>query len=197
MKKELTKKQKLTLAKKEKIYEVAISLFKEYGYENTSIRDICKNANVTTGSLYNFYENKADILNDFKEKLIEQTHLSLKEDNINIDNPLETIIYYVTSLLSIFNDLGSEMTLNLHNHTRNGWKDKLDSTLLLEHFISLCQKNNTMIDDLSPQDTAGAINTIIYGLIYHWCDQNGNYNILEKAKQLLPLLLSTFIKKSI
>lgn len=195
MKKELTKKQQLTLAKKEKIYEVAIALFKEYGYENTSIRDICKNANVTTGTLYNLYENKAAILNNFKEKLTENANIPLQENNINIENPLETIMNYIISVLSTFNELGAEMTLNLHNNRGNIWDNKTEGTRLLENFIHLCQENNTINDNLSEQETADAINTIIYGLVYQWCDQKGTYHLIDKSKKLLPLFLSPFIKK--
>lgn len=194
MKKELTKKQQMTLAKKERIYEVAIALFKEYGYEKTSIRDICKNANVTTGSLYNLYENKAAILNNFKEKLTQNANLALQENNINLENPLETLMNYILSILSTFNELGAEMTLSLHNNRGNVWDNKTEGTDLLEKFVHLCQKNNTMKDDLSKQETADAINTIIYGLIYQWCDQNGTYNLIDKSKKLLPLFLSPFLK---
>lgn len=194
MKKELTKKQQMTLAKKERIYEVSIALFKKYGYEKTSIRDICKNANVTTGSLYNLYENKAAILNNFKEKLTQNANLALQENNINIENPLETLMNYILSILSTFHELGAEMTLSLHNNRGNVWDNKTEGTDLLEEFVNLCQKNNTMKDDLSKQETADAINTIIYGLIYQWCDQNGKYNLIDKSKKLLPLFLSPFLK---
>lgn len=193
MKKELTKKQQETLAKKEKIYKVAVSLFKEYGYEDTSIRDICKNADVTTGTLYNLYENKADILNTFKEKLTEQSNLPLQNNHINIDNPLDTITNYIMAVLSAFHELGAEMTLNLHSQRGHIWDDKSEGTLLLEKFILSCQKEKTMIDGLSAEELADDINTIIYGLIYQWCDQRGNYDLITKANKSLPLLLSPFI----
>lgn len=194
MKKELTKKQKETLAKKDKIYKVAITLFKEYGYENTSIRDICKNAKVTTGSLYNLYENKAAILkNYFKEKLSEDYSLALQKDSMEIDNPLKIITNYIMSILSTFNELGYEMTLSLHSQREDTWYNKTEGTVLLEDFVALCQKNNTITNELSAEDTAEAINTIIYGLVYQWCNQKGTYNLIEKANQLLPFLLSSFI----
>lgn len=196
MKKELTEKQKQTLAIKEKIFEVAIQLFKEYGYENTSVRDICKYANITTGSLYNLYDNKADILNTFKEKLTKEANLMLQEDYLNIDNPIETLNTYIVAVLSMFNELGVEMTLNLHNVRGNVWDNKTEGTILLENFIALCQKNNTIIDDLSAEETADTINTIIYGLVYQWCDQKGEYDLIEKSKKRLSLMLSPFIKSS-
>lgn len=193
MKKNLTPKQQATLAKKEKIYEVAIALFREYGYENTSIREICANANVTTGSLYNLYENKAAILYNFKDKLTEKANIILMEANVDAYHPLDTITNYLLSILLAFHELGVEMTLQLHNQHKKIWNQKTEGTLLLENYILLCQKHHTMRDDMSKEEIADAINTIAFGLIYQWCEGNGDYDLIEKASRRLPIFLSPFI----
>ncbi len=196
MKKVLTKKQKEMQEKKENICTIAISLFKEYGYENTSIRDICKNAHVTIGSLYNLYDNKISILKAyFEEEITEDYFLALEADNIHIDDPLKTITNYIFIILSTFNDLGYEMTLSLHSQRHYTWYDKTEGTRLLKDFIADCQKQHTIISDLSAEDSAEAINTIIYGLVYQWANQKGTYSLIDKAKQFLPILLSGFIYK--
>lgn len=194
MEKQLTEKQKQTLAKKNRIYEVAIELFKEYGYDNTSVRDICNMANVTTGTLYNLYENKAAILYCFKEKLDETCHTPLLDEHINIDAPLETITNYIISILHMFDELGAEMTLKIHTYHASIWKQKTESTVLLERFVNKAQNHGTLSTLLDVESTAEAINTIVFGLVYQWCDQNGQYNLIEKGNQLLPLLLKTFEK---
>jgi len=53
---------------REKLLEAAKADFLENGYRNASLRRICKNAGVTTGALYFFFENKEALLN----ALIEQ-----------------------------------------------------------------------------------------------------------------------------
>ena len=53
---------------REKLLEAAKADFLENGYQNASLRRICKNAGVTTGALYFFFENKEALLN----ALIEQ-----------------------------------------------------------------------------------------------------------------------------
>jgi AcrR family transcriptional regulator len=192
MAKQLTNKQKQTLAKKNNIYKTAIKLFKQYGYDNISVRDICKEAGVTTGSLYNLYENKAAILYCFKEKLTEKSNNPLLENNINIDNPIETIQNYITSILFMFDELGYDMTLKLHTQHNLIWNEKTEGTLLLENFVEKAQQNNTLSKQLNASQTTEAINTIIYGLVYQWCDQNGSYDLLKKSQEILPLLLKSF-----
>lgn len=46
---------------KAKLLQSAKAEFIEKGYMNASLRNICKNAGVTTGALYFFFEDKADL----------------------------------------------------------------------------------------------------------------------------------------
>lgn len=50
-----------TLETKEKLLNSAKQEFLKNGFENASLRTICKSAGLTTGALYFFFENKEDI----------------------------------------------------------------------------------------------------------------------------------------
>ena len=54
--------QKRSIEKKEKIIEAATRIFMENGYFSTNTADIAKEANISTGSVYAYYEDKKDIL---------------------------------------------------------------------------------------------------------------------------------------
>lgn len=60
-KKEPTKRQLQAKASKEKIFDTAQSLFATYGYENVTVADICREANVSVGLFYNYFKSKSDI----------------------------------------------------------------------------------------------------------------------------------------
>jgi AcrR family transcriptional regulator len=47
---------------KEKIFEVSIDLFSEYGYDGVSIRQIAKEVGIKESSIYNHYKSKKSIL---------------------------------------------------------------------------------------------------------------------------------------
>lgn len=193
MTKKLTAKQQQTLEKKNRIYEVAIKLFKEDGYENTNIRDICEQAGVTTGSLYNLYENKVAILNTFKEKLTEKSVQPLENDP-DIKQPYHTIEAYILSILQVFDEIGADLTLVLHSQRGNFYDEKTKGIILLEDYIMDCLKHKTIKSKFSSNQLVEAIITIIYGLIYKWCDNKGRYNLLTQSKDELPLLLENLLK---
>jgi len=48
-------------AKRAQILEVALHLFAEKGFQNTSIQDICEAARVSVGSIYFYFSNKESI----------------------------------------------------------------------------------------------------------------------------------------
>ena len=57
----LTKRQLQAISTKKKIYNSAMELMDKRGFENTTIEDISKKADVSVGASYHFYKSKDDI----------------------------------------------------------------------------------------------------------------------------------------
>ena len=55
---------------KEKLLQVAKEEFLEKGYNDSSLRNICKKANVTTGALYFSFKNKEDLFSNLVDKAL-------------------------------------------------------------------------------------------------------------------------------
>ncbi len=58
--------------KKLLIMNVAMELFALHGYENTSISQIAKKANISKGLLYNYFESKEELLKAILDKGIDE-----------------------------------------------------------------------------------------------------------------------------
>ena len=54
--------ERIRLKSEEKILKVALVLFGRYGYERTSIRMIAREANISLGLMYNYFESKEVLL---------------------------------------------------------------------------------------------------------------------------------------
>lgn len=57
---------------REKIMEVALALFAENGYHNTSISKIAKSASVSKGLMYNYFDSKEDLLHQIVAEAINE-----------------------------------------------------------------------------------------------------------------------------
>ena len=56
------KNRSMVEKRQQQISDSAMKLFAEKGYHNTSVRNIAKLSNISTGSIYDYVRNKEDIL---------------------------------------------------------------------------------------------------------------------------------------
>lgn len=193
--KEQTKKQIEMKKKKEEIYTTSIQLFKEYGYENVSIKDICKATNTSTGSLYNIYKNKAAILIQFKEYLIKDCYENLEKACTRTDYK-EVITEYIVSILQKFSDLGTSLTLVMHlSHDKIIPEKSYGSlgTKLLENYVEKLKEEKIITLSLNATQIVEIINMSIYGMIYYWCTNNSTFDLVMYGENYIPHILA-FLK---
>ena len=98
------------------ILESALKTFKEIGFRNASIRNICRDAGVTNGAFYAHFESKDDLfaalvsekLNVFNETYQEMSDINIQsvDDIIRMFDmsysSIETLIHYVYSERDVF-----------------------------------------------------------------------------------------------
>lgn len=82
---------------KTEIYENAKKLFKEKGYDKTSLAEIIEASNCSKGGFYHYYKSKEDIipqvLNEYEEAYIESMNAFLNEEQNGFENLLN---FYTT-----------------------------------------------------------------------------------------------------
>ena len=61
------------------IVETALRLFREHGYDRTTMRSIAKEAGVSVGNAYYYYASKEHLIQGFYER-IQQLHLAASRD---------------------------------------------------------------------------------------------------------------------
>jgi AcrR family transcriptional regulator len=92
--------------RKKRIIAAATKLFKSKGYEETTIIDIAEKADVGTGTIYNYFSSKNDILlHIVMEIFIEKK----PEAVIYEDDPLKTLIDYLDSYFDEFTEFDKEI----------------------------------------------------------------------------------------
>ncbi len=80
--------QKRALNKVERIIKAAFKLFNEKGYYNTTTADIAKEANVATGSVYSYFEDKKDIYIQVLKKINDEIFYPSMDFWVNNDKHL-------------------------------------------------------------------------------------------------------------
>jgi len=152
------------MTKKEKIIEVATDIFAKNGFLNTKIATIAKKAGVATGSVYLYFENKDNILeeiylnswNALNEHLKDILSLDIPADEM-FDKYFQFLAEIATSNLSLVKMLVRDQHF-LSAERMYHLKDRItEIRIQIAQIIQKGQRNGTFNKELDPVSTAAII----------------------------------------
>jgi len=84
-------KEEIANLKKNHILEIAAAHFNEGGFENTQVSVIAKEAGVSIGTIYGFFDNKEGLFSAYINREITQAHAELVKELAKTDDPEEKL----------------------------------------------------------------------------------------------------------
>lgn len=175
---------------KDKILKISKLILKRDGLNNLSIRNIAKEANVSIGSVYKYYDNKSEIL---LEIACDSWDKIIKKINNNIQNNLEDTIYSIYYILYKNN----KPTDGLLNHSKLFSNKKINKALekmenyqkdikqIIKNSIIEDARYNVSFGDLQLDDI---VNLIFDTIINDISNNKTNY-------QTLTLIINSYFIK--
>ncbi len=181
--------------KKRKILKSAIRLFREDGYYNVSIEDIVKASNSSTGSFYNYFGGKDELVISYRRELLASCYgfyKSLHTDPLYENkNSLGKLEVFVLNILGQLSSLGEEFgrvfTMHRLKEADATQEDKPYFPLIVE-LIGLGQQDKSIRNDYSAEELAYLPDILITGSHMNWQLKRGTYNITEKETPALDIL---------
>jgi len=175
-------------ARKTQILLVALDLFGNKGYQNTSISDIAKKAKLSKGLLYNYFESKETLLNEvvifaFKEatQMGEQLLYKIK------DQPSDMVFRYMVE--SFFQMLKEEkdlwkLTISLAVQVSAVPSVKQSVMAIYEQLLGQLEALFTYLEYKNPKNEAMLLGAIIDGVSIQYILYGDAYP-LEKMKNMI------------
>jgi len=125
-------REKKKIETRNKIFDVSGRLFKEKGFENTTVDEITKEAGIGKGTFFNYYPTKEALLVDFvkqKEELV----YDLVRNELKKNIPVREKIKNVLVLVARSNEKDKEMTrLYVFEYLRHyGYEERKSHSLNL------------------------------------------------------------------
>lgn len=190
---------------KKKIFDAAIELIKEKGFQNVTIDEICASCNVTKGAFYYHF--------DSKESVIEQIHLDT--DQI-VEKKIAQLLKMPPSL-KIFQDMSyfyGEITMErgvevmrhkLHSNidaanANGGYRDffnpeKRPALKLFKSIFLEIQKNGDIIQNVTFEDFFRHLIIAYNGIVLDWCCNDGSYDLPSEIELATKRYLKSFETK--
>lgn len=186
----LTKRQLQAIDTKNKIYDVAIDLMERKGFDNITIEEIAKEAGVSIGSFYHYFNSKNDILVEIYKMGDEFFHRV--RENFLGQTATEKVVEFFNfyAALNVFTGIDTVKQLYIANNKMFIKKGRYMQTLLTE-IISEGQKNGEINCPQPAAEMTEFLFIAARGLVYDWCLHEGTYDLEERMNQYMKRLLPT------
>ncbi|MBP2659518.1 MAG: TetR family transcriptional regulator [Firmicutes bacterium] len=195
-KKNLNSRQQQAIHTKNKLYNIALELIDAKGYDNIKIDDICKKAEVSVGSFYNYFKSKNDILIEIYKRGDDyfRNEVANKIDNPNAaDQILDYFRYYAKYNVTS----GIDTTKQLYtSHNKLFIAKKRYMQVLLQDIIQKGQARNQLVKDLTPEEITEYLFIAARGVVYNWCLHDGEYDLEEAMLNYMKRIIETFVNQT-
>jgi AcrR family transcriptional regulator len=179
---------------KGRLLQAAATLFKEKGYERTTVRDLGKAVGIQSGSLFHHYPNKEAILRAVMEETILLNTELMKTALAKNDKPEDKVLSLILcELESVLGETGAAMTVLVYE-----WRSLKDESQ--QHILKLRSiYENLWIAALSEAKEVGSVvidpfvlRRLLTGALswtVNWYRQEGDMTIDQLAKMTLSLAI--------
>lgn len=193
--KKLTDRQKQAIATKLRITQIATNLFKEKGFENVKIQEICDASEISTGAFYHHFKSKNEIVNTGYE----QIDLLLKErfESQTFTSNIEKMMYLFSEGLSLLQDLGWLFVSDVYKNilsidSKYTLKSDRFLTVEIKSAIESAIKSGELKSSISSDDLTKTLLRTSRGVIFDWCLHQGSYDLKANITFDLNLILANY-----
>lgn len=185
------------IKKRAHIIESALRLMKDSSFEDIGILDICREAGISTGTFYHYFNKKSDIL----VGMLGLVDVYLEEEVVPIltgDDEIENLKTIVHRFARHIDENGIERSVNISKMdiTDNDLAgNKRFVLVLVEKHIRLGQEKGQIITGYTVGELAELFLIVMRGVSTDWSRRLGSYSIVEKMDMFVGFFLDAIKAK--
>lgn len=169
-----------------RITAAAVALFRKLGYEKTTVKDICREADIARSTFYLNFAGKKEIIG----KILSDARLDREDffdDFISAANDFERMWILCNRFLTVAIEFGPELTGALFRLELLQELDILDSTHKVDEWMiqlaANCQKAGVILNS-EPAEVLAPIGVdIAYYTTYEWCKKKGAFPLRQAVRR--------------
>lgn len=187
----MTRVEEKQAAKRREIIEKIVPLLEEKTFEELSVEDICRTADISVGSFYHYFEKKSDILVGLFSRIdsyMETEVFPLMKKR----NETENLRIFAEKWLSYIESNGLEHSRLISSIQATdldlGGNKRSTAAVLEEHFRK-GQERGSLSSELPPEAAAAMFMIALRGLALDWTRRNASYSLTETGRVYIDYLL--------
>lgn len=177
----------------EKLKKVAIDLFKTYGYNNVSVRQICNAAGVPRSTFYSMYSGKDDLVISIYTVNMDISEEKL-EELAHTKNDLERIWAIYSQYIKLAMNVGTEVSAALMIIELNRNVGIYDAMKKVRRYsVALCQncqEQGLVTNPWPAEQLIPMVSASLNNQVFEWCRCKGDYPLMKNARMTFEALLN-------
>ena len=154
---------------KQRIYEHALNLFTQNGFEAVSVQSIAEAVGIAKGTFFNYYPSKADVLAEWYENLI-QNIIDLPIDvDTSLANVVVNLVQQTLTHALADESLWLAKTFYAQSNKSIQRAESAADAALKTHLCTLIEQHGeNRVRDITPESLADLITTLVTGSVREW-----------------------------
>lgn len=176
------------------IFNTALKLLDEIGFEKITIRDIVRAADVSIGTFYYYYASKLDVFYEtyyLADQYFEETVAPLLTQKTARERILCFFEHYARYCADITSITLTSILFNSNNKCFDRHSD-MGILRILPEIMAYGQSSGELLRDEAPLAMSRFFMVSVRGLVYDWCIHDGSYDIHEAIRLHAGRLLRAY-----
>lgn len=198
---QLTNRQRKALETKKAIFESAISLFKEKGFENVYIDEITAKAGTSKGSFYTYFKSKDEVIFEHYNKIDEHYDIVYRALPTELDCSIKLLAVLKEGL--IFTEKLGHKFLSIVLYSQLSNLDDDATSIIMGKERTIYQIVNQLIKEgrekgefnppVSSEELAEMLLCFYKGLYLDWCLTRGKFPFIERGEKQLKTFINSLL----
>ena len=171
------------------IFDAAMSLMSEKGFQGTTVRDICSAAGIPVGTFYNCYKSKMDILKRIYDEgdAYICNAISAEAEGLGAIEQLRLFSEYYARL----NEQTGIEVLRVLFYPSNEWFSiNRPMQLFIRNLVEAGQREGAIRGERSADEIIDCLFDILRGICYNWCVCDGAFDLAGRIQTHMDLFCS-------
>ncbi len=194
----LSLRERQKIRRRNRIYQVAISLFKERGFVNTTATDIAKTAHVSRGTFFNYYPYKEAVLLDYGAYVVSTMNDMVQRrtaDGVPPEQLLEEFWHELGRVTQAERDLIPPLTYELINPDPVRAKAAYEAMPLAKIIEGLLRQTHRLRDDISLERISATLAYTFLMTALRWSAFHPTRPVEDELRKALTLTLEGAYKR--
>jgi AcrR family transcriptional regulator len=180
---------------RETIIQTAVGLFKERGFDNVTIAEICKKSRVNKTTFYYYFESKHALLKNYY-LMRNEIGPSILSVLVSEENPVEQLWLMLMCGMNFILDSGWQIikqiyVLNLTKDIQSFrlTQQKIEVFSAMKTVLVKAQTANMVRNQSDPKTLLVMLIHMTYGVTYSWCGKQGGFDLKKTIRVFFENIL--------